>query len=927
MRSVGLVFVVLAGVLVALAPGLRAAGSTWTQSDWSGSSGQQAWSGASSFDTSLNLVTSTANQLTLGQTMATGTGDDGAITVTGTTNLNTQNLIAGRSCADGGDAVDYLLSGSVAANASSLTLTRAPAAGCLTNGDEILVIYMQGGASSDPSSVGEYETDLVASISGATLSLQTPLVNGYSASDGNGHAQAVMVQRVPNYTNVTIQGGATLTASAWNGSTGGVLFFRASGTVTVHGSIDADGLGYAGGAATAPASSGEWAKTGEGVLPSKVASGGVGNKDGGGGGIANKSGVNDSSGGGGGGNAGNGGAGAGKGVGGGSPSGSGAAFGTVSLTQLLLGGGGGAGGGADSGCTGYSGTSYPAVAGGDGGAGGGVVVISAGTITSDGTIKADGSNGAKRPLNPNNPNAANLSGYNGDGDPPCGGGGGGGAGGSIFLSAASGADLASGTLSATGGNGGAGVYFGGAGGGGGGGAILLSVISAATLGTSVVTAPGGVYGTPTSGGQSGTAGSSGAVTIWRPTSATISGSTSPAFTAQQASTYQRNGSLTSSIFDSGSSAGADWGTLAYTSSAPSGTSVAVRVRTGNQSNLSDASSFSSCPAISSGTSLAGTSCVTQGDRYAQYQVALTGAGTSTPSVTQVSVSYTVIPSTTSGGSSQQTTTTSAPATTTATPATSVPRPTAPPKPVPPRLVTPKPAKGVPRRGKPRAAPAITVNLPPLGREARSATARSATAAAKLPRGVHVKAYSWTVDGAAAGNGAKLSYRFSRHNHWYRVTLRARLSTGVVAKTGVLVDSVRVVRAMRAHVHYVYAATTATNGVAEQTAEVAATVTKARRGLTQASIAIECTGYSSASAPRGVHDPASELALSRKRAAAACRLLRRSLGTAGLTYVERGRGGADAVGDNTTAAGRAANRRVAITVTITGWAVKPDGRPR
>lgn len=925
MRSVGLVFVVLAGVLVALAPGTRAAGSTWTQSDWSGSSGQQAWSDASSFDTSLNLVTSNAGQLTLGQTMATGTGDDGAITVTGTTNLTTQNLIAGRSCADGGDAVDYVLSGSVAANASSLTLTQAPAAGCLASGDEILVIYMQGGASSDPSSVGEYETDLVAGVSGATLSLQTPLVNGYSASDGNGHTQAVMVQRVPNYTNVTIQAGATLTASAWNGSTGGVLFFRATGTVTVHGSVDADGLGYAGGVATAPASSGEWAKTGDGVLPSKVASGG-GDEDGGGGGIANQSGVNDSSGGGGGGNAGNGGAGAGRGVGGGSPSGSGAAFGTVSLTQLLLGGGGGAGGGADTGCTGYSGTSYPAVRGGDGGAGGGIVAISAGTIAGDGAISADGSDGSKRPLNPNNPNAASLSGYNGDGDPPCGGGGGGGAGGSIFLSAGSGADLASGTLSATGGNGGAGVYYGGAGGGGGGGAILLSVVSAATLGANVVTAPGGVSGTPTSGGSSATTGSSGAVTIWRPTSATISGSTSPTFTAQQASTYQRNGSLTSSIFDSGTSAGADWGTLAYTASLPSGTSATIRIRTGNQPDLQDAPSFSSCPAISSGASLAGTSCVTQGDRYAQYQIALTGAGTSTPSVTQVSVSYTVIPSTTSGGSSQQTTTTSAPATTTTIPATPAP-PTAPSKPVTskpvtPKPGTPKPAKGIPRRGKPKAVPTITVNLPPLGREARSATA-----AVKLPRGVGVKTYSWTVDGAAAGSGAKLSYRFSRHNHWYRVTLRVRLSTGVVAQAAVLVDSVRIVRAMRARVHYAYATTTATNGVAKQTAEVAAAVTKARRGLTHASIAIECTGYSSASAPSGVHYPASELALSRRRASAACRQLRSRLGTARLTYVERARGGADAVGDNTTAAGRAANRRVAITVTITGWALKPARRLR
>ena len=56
-----------------------------------------------------------------------------------------------------------------------------------------------------------------------------------------------MVQRIPNYTNVTVNAGITLTASAWDGTKGGILFFRASGTVTNNGTITMSELGYRGG--------------------------------------------------------------------------------------------------------------------------------------------------------------------------------------------------------------------------------------------------------------------------------------------------------------------------------------------------------------------------------------------------------------------------------------------------------------------------------------------------------------------------------------------------------------------------------------------------------------------------------------------------------------------------------------------------------
>ena len=49
--------------------------------------------------------------------------------------------------------------------------------------------------------------------------------------------QKVVVQRVPQWTTVTINSGGELTANVWDGSSGsgGVVVFRASGAVTVNG--------------------------------------------------------------------------------------------------------------------------------------------------------------------------------------------------------------------------------------------------------------------------------------------------------------------------------------------------------------------------------------------------------------------------------------------------------------------------------------------------------------------------------------------------------------------------------------------------------------------------------------------------------------------------------------------------------------------
>ena len=117
----------------------------------------------------------------------------------------------------------------------------------LAANDEVMLINLQGDATNN-GNVGVYETFLVQSVSSATVTFTTNVTGTYGVG-GNSTltGQKIVLQRVPNYTNVTVNSGITLTANAWNGTTGGIVAFKASGTVTVTGTISAAGLGYLGG--------------------------------------------------------------------------------------------------------------------------------------------------------------------------------------------------------------------------------------------------------------------------------------------------------------------------------------------------------------------------------------------------------------------------------------------------------------------------------------------------------------------------------------------------------------------------------------------------------------------------------------------------------------------------------------------------------
>ena len=178
-----------------------------------------------------------------------GTGADGDITVSTNTNTSTTNLISGRSCADGGDAIDYSVT---SLTATTATLSTTPATGCLTVGDEILLINSKG-TSTNFVNIGNYETLRVNQVSGSIITFTTSKTKYYGDNPGDdtnigttaNTNQAVMLIRVPNYRNVTVNSSINFYANR-------IIFFRATGTVNVNGTIDVSGanaIGYIGGTA------------------------------------------------------------------------------------------------------------------------------------------------------------------------------------------------------------------------------------------------------------------------------------------------------------------------------------------------------------------------------------------------------------------------------------------------------------------------------------------------------------------------------------------------------------------------------------------------------------------------------------------------------------------------------------------------------
>jgi hypothetical protein len=443
-------------------------------------------------DTHTHSVTPTSTSTSSSGTFATssvnfGDGADGAVTFSANTNINTTNRISGRTCSQGGDAVNYSVT---SLSAGSAVVTPAPNTGCLSAGDEILLINLQGVPSAYVNT-GNYEVLEISSVSGSTVNFVSSKQKYYGTGAANdlnlGTAttnQRVMLQRIPNYTNVTVNGGVNVYPSAWNGIRGGVVAFNANGTTVINGTVHANGFGYRLGAAGAP---GGKSDGGESFC----------SEDGGGDGPAypeNRVGYNGNCGGGGG-------AGHkntityGGGVGTASLGGGGGAGGAADFNWSAAGGGGAGGGYGTAGSQGNGYGTNPYYEGYPGGVnssgnGGGAVYIAGPNTNYGGGGGGGGSYGdvALNKLYFGSGGGGGGSGeYNGNGNNTWGGPGGAG-GGIVFISSNS--ITIGGATSSSGTNGSCGGSNGGCGGGGAGGSVKI-VGDTVAIGVSKVTANGG----------------------------------------------------------------------------------------------------------------------------------------------------------------------------------------------------------------------------------------------------------------------------------------------------------------------------------------------------------------------------------------------------------------------------------------------------
>ena len=120
-------------------------------------------------------------------------------------------------------------------------------------GDRVLLIQMKGATINQTNtasfgqivalgSAGNFEFTNIASINGNNITFVSNLCKTFSV------AGKVQLIRVPVYNQATIN--AVVTASPWNGTTGGVVAIEATTSLTFNNIIDVSGKGFVGGAVT-----------------------------------------------------------------------------------------------------------------------------------------------------------------------------------------------------------------------------------------------------------------------------------------------------------------------------------------------------------------------------------------------------------------------------------------------------------------------------------------------------------------------------------------------------------------------------------------------------------------------------------------------------------------------------------------------------
>ncbi len=115
--------------------------------------------------------------------------------------------------------------------------------------DTVLIIQMKGatidttntaafGSIISYGNAGNYEIGIIGSVGPGVIVLKNTLARTYSI------AGLVQLVRIPQYVNANVTG--TLTCDPWNGNTGGILAFMASGTVTLNANVNVNGKGFRG---------------------------------------------------------------------------------------------------------------------------------------------------------------------------------------------------------------------------------------------------------------------------------------------------------------------------------------------------------------------------------------------------------------------------------------------------------------------------------------------------------------------------------------------------------------------------------------------------------------------------------------------------------------------------------------------------------
>lgn len=152
---------------------------------------------------------------------------------------------SGRTCSEWGEMGTYEVE---RAETRTLVLRQPPGEECLLPGDEILLIELQSDAIER---VGRHELLRVQSIQGSMVELVSAPLLDYGSGSGGAWAASgakVVVQRVPSFSRVTVEEGATLTARSFDAGGSGVLAMRVLGDLRVDGTIEMNAAGFRGGA-------------------------------------------------------------------------------------------------------------------------------------------------------------------------------------------------------------------------------------------------------------------------------------------------------------------------------------------------------------------------------------------------------------------------------------------------------------------------------------------------------------------------------------------------------------------------------------------------------------------------------------------------------------------------------------------------------